>query len=534
VANIMDRRILIKLSIVCLAVLSALILFRCTAKKDGTRLVQQGNPPSYSPYPAGVIPGDLELEIQRVELEVDQVEHQALAQWRALPINAGTRAKQIQILGKLLLFDKSLSVNKNQACSFCHTPETAFTGPISSINATTVAYPGSVHYRFGHRKPQSYTYATYYPPLHYNETQQDFYGGNFWDMRATGHKLQNSAAEQATDPPLDPQEMGLPDSACVVYRLSQSEYRPLFETVWGPQAFAINWPGNVEQVCNTPGPPPQNDPLPVHLNPEDRNRSNTTYDQFGLSISAYEAVPEVSPFTSKFDYAVAHTDKQVLTADEQAGWELFHSKANCNTCHLDGTENPGTKGLGKITTGNAASVAPLFTDFTSTNIGVPRNPALAYYYEDKPDPFGFTPNPLGFKFIDLGVGGFLRGPTSCFPPGSSCNPNSDWASLADQFDGKMQVPSLRNVDKRPSPDFVKAYMHNGYFKSLKEVVHFYNTRDALKRCDGPNSTGEKVTCWPAPEVAQNVNKTIGNLGLTDKEEDQLVAFMQALTDGYKP
>jgi cytochrome c peroxidase len=42
--------------------------------------------------------------------------------------------------------------------------------------------------------------------------------------------------------------------------------------------------------------------------------------------------------------------------------------------------------------------------------------------------------------------------------------------------------TLRNVDKRPRPDFVKAYGHNGYFKSLKEIVHFYNTRDTLPRC----------------------------------------------------
>ena len=84
---------------------------------------------------------------------------------------------------------------------------------------------------------------------------------------------------------------------------------------------------------------------------------------------------------------------------------------------------------------------------------------------------------------------------------------------------------------RPSPNFVKAYMHNGYLKSLKEVVHFYNTRDKLPRCR-PGAPGEKVTCWPAPEVPANENKVIGNLKLTDKEEDQIVAFMKTLTDGY--
>src|SRR5471032_348677 len=50
-------------------------------------------------------------------------------------------------------------------------------------------------------------------------------------------------------------EMGLPDTACSVYRASLRPYRGLFESAWGAQAFAIAWPANVEQVCNTPGPP---------------------------------------------------------------------------------------------------------------------------------------------------------------------------------------------------------------------------------------------------------------------------------------
>jgi cytochrome c peroxidase len=76
-------------------------------------------------------------------------------------------------------------------------------------------------------------------------------------------------------------------------------------------------------------------------------------------------------------------------------------------------------------------------------------------------------------------------------------------------------------------------MHNGYFKSLKEVIHFYNTRDKLPRCP-QGAQGEKLTCWPAPEVPQNMDTTIGNLGLTNEQEDQLVAFLRTLTDGYKP
>jgi cytochrome c peroxidase len=129
------------------------------------------------------------------------------------------------------------------------------------------------------------------------------------------------------------------------------------------------------------------------------------------------------------------------------------------------------------------------------------------------------------KFIDRGVGDFLSGPN---------NINSEWKPYANSFYGKFQTSTLRNVDKRPSPDFVKAYMHNGYLKSLKEVVHFYNTRDTLGPCKGPNVPDQKVSCWPAPEVPQNLNTTIGHLNLTDKEEDQIVAFMKTLTDGYQP
>jgi cytochrome c peroxidase len=69
------------------------------------------------------------------------------------------RQGQVRTLGKLLLYDKHLSVNQNEACSFCHTPETGFTGPIQSLNMSTVSYPGSVRTRFSNRKPQSYMYA---------------------------------------------------------------------------------------------------------------------------------------------------------------------------------------------------------------------------------------------------------------------------------------------------------------------------------------------------------------------------------------
>jgi cytochrome c peroxidase len=487
-----------------------------------------GNPWSASTDAAqSSAPADMEKELRRVEADIDKIFADTLAELPSIPSDAGNRMKRMQTLGKLLLFDKQLSVNRNQACTFCHMPETDFTGPISILNQTTVAYPGSVRdpsgdparSRYGRRKPQSYTYAAYYPALQYREKQADFYGGNFWDLRATGFALQSPAAEQAQGPPVDPNEMGMIDTACVVRRLSQSPYKSFFELVWGKQAFRIDWPSDSDQVCSTPGPPPKDVPLPVHLSAEDRGRSNATYDQFALAIAAYEAAPDISPFTSKFDYALAHADEKVLTVPEQAGWDLFRGKAKCNTCHLDGTENVARA----ITPGNAASAAPLFTDFTSSNLGVPRNSAIPFFNQNKADRYGYVANPAGSAFVDIGVGGFLKDP--------QLNPNAAWTRLAPNFDGKFQVSTLRNVDKRPRPDFVKAYMHNGYFKSLKEVVHFYNTRDKLPRCQ-PGAPGEKVSCWPDPEVPQNKDTTIGNLGLTNEQEDQIVAFLQTLTDGY--
>ena len=141
-----------------------------------------------------------------------------------------------------------------------------------------------------------------------------------------------------------------------------------------------------------------------------------------------------------------------------------------------------------------------------------------------------SPNLAGGVYVDSGVGSFLRTLQS---DSGQLNPDSEWIKLAPKFEAKIQVPTLRNVDMRPTPSFVKAYMHNGYFKSLKEVVHFYNTRDVLPKCNADDA-GEKVTCWPAPEDSTNVNKRqLGNLGLTDEEEDALVAFLKTLTDGYK-
>ena len=201
-------------------------------------------------------------------------------------------------------------------------------------------------------------------------------------------------------------------------------------------------------------------------------------DLIAQAIAAYESSREVNAFSSKYDAYLAGAAK--LTSREERGLSLFAGKANCKACH---PHEPAPDGS-----------PPLFTDFTYDNVGTPRNANNPFYQA------GHSVNPDGANYRDLGLGAVLKEQT--------------------QF-GKVKVPTLRNVAKRPHPQFVKSYLHNGTFKSLKDVVRFYNRRDTT-----PDA-------FKGPEVEENVNREeLGNLGLTDAEEDDVVAFLETLSDGY--
>jgi len=410
-------------------------------------------------------------------------------------------------LGKAIFFDINLSINQNQSCAVCHTPEAGWTGPISEVNAAGSVYPGSIEGRFGNRKPPSSAYATPSPILHFvvekpnnkNKREALFIGGNFWDGRATGEKLGNPAADQAQGPFLNPLEQGLPDSACVVYRVCMpvvpGDYPTLFKDDWRPGLCSISWPNDIELACASEG-------ARIVLSDEDRAKADQAYDEIALSIAEYEGSAEVNAYTSKFDYFLR--GMATLSKQEKMGLNLFKSKAKCANCHI---LDPGPAGE-----------PPLLTDFTFDNLGVPRNPENPFY-----DQIQFNPFPDGEDWIDEGLGAFLA-------------TRPEYEQFADANYGKQKVPTLRNVDKRPYPEFEKAYAHNGYFKSLKSIVHFYNTRDTKPVCPDPftkEADALALNCWPEPEVAANVNTSeLGNLRLTDAQEDAIVAFMQTLSDGY--
>lgn len=369
----------------------------------------------------------------------------------------------LELLGKELFFDK-ISEPSWMSCASCHSPKTGWTGPVAGINLHGAVYRGAVPQRFGNRKPPSSAYATLSPIFHYDEEEGLFVGGNFWDGRATGEKLGNPAADQAQGPFLNPVEQNNPSPGVVCEKVAAAKYAPLFEEVWGP--------GSLDCV----------------------NAVYSVYDQIALSIAAYEDSSEVNQFSSKYDYYLMGLVE--LTEQEIWGLELFDGKAMCAACH---PSQPGT-----------GDVPPLFTDFTFDNLGVPKNPENPFYKMDEVYLDDGSPiNPEGAAWIDLGLGGFLM------------TTRPEWYDKVEENVGKHKVPTLRNVDKRPGKGFPKAYVHNGVFKTLKEVVHFYNTRD--------------VESWPPPEVSQNVNDDeLGDLGLTADEEDAIVAFLKTLSDGFKP
>ena len=157
-----------------------------------------------------------------------------------------------------------------------------------------------------------------------------------------------------------------------------------------------------------------------------------------------------------------------FTAAEQNGRQLFNSKAQCNVCHA------------------TPRGSEVFSNFVYHNIGAPASPGNPFLYLDS------NLNPQGVAFVDLGLGAVVDDVRE---------------------NGKFRTPSLRNVA------LTAPYMHNGALATLTDVVNFYNRRDI-----------DRI----APEVDQNVfnGAAIGNLGLTATEIQDLIAFLNTLTDGY--
>ena len=188
------------------------------------------------------------------------------------------------------------------------------------------------------------------------------------------------------------------------------------------------------------------------------------------AIAAFERTQTLAPFTSKYDQYLQ--GKATLTPQEQNGLAIFEDpqRGNCASCHPDKPSADGTP--------------PLFTDFGYANLGIPKYTNSLYLR------MPVSLNPAGSAFIDHGL----------------------MATVGDAAqDGKFRTPTLRNVA------LTDPYGHNGYFFDLRYMLTFLNTRDGGQ--------------WAAPEVAANLDQRIGHLGLSDADIDDLLAFLNTLTDG---
>jgi cytochrome c peroxidase len=307
---------------------------------------------------------------------------------------------------------------------------------------------------------------------------------------------------------------------------------------------------------------------------------------FAHGVAVFQGSGQVCQFSSKWDASKYGTPPFAgmpprkgyqLTDSEERGRILYGSGPNpnnnpkfggaqCFACH-DST------GLANGT-GPAANVPILtrgkntFTMYCFANIGVPKNfPNNHYYFETDcaSNPFGC--NPLGINYIDYGLAANPNPSPTMNPCGVLLNgggtvfnvPGPTNGFNITQFLGLFKAPTTRNVDQRPRKDFVKAYMHNGVFTSLEEVVHFYNKRNIAVNAQGqefvfdlrfPGTIPPGYTrLFPPPEVIDNVqnvagltpanagntvatNGQVGNLQLTPQEEADVVNFLKILTDMF--
>lgn len=210
------------------------------------------------------------------------------------------------------------------------------------------------------------------------------------------------------------------------------------------------------------------------LAPSDDGAPSSVYEAYDLmadAIAAFERSSIFNRFDSKFDAVMA--GKATFTDKEAMGFDMFvrEDKGNCAACHVvDKVLMPGGDGV--------TLFPPMFTDFTYDNIGVPRNTSIP-----------------GNPPADIGLG----------------------ATTGDSGDnGKHKVMSLRNIA------VTGPWGHNGYFRTLEQIIHFYNTRDVPE--EG----------YAKPEVLENVNSAeLGNLGMSSDEEHAIEAFLLTLTDGYE-
>ncbi|MET3132577.1 cytochrome c peroxidase [Oxalobacteraceae bacterium GrIS 1.11] len=356
---------------------------------------------------------------------------------------------QAALLGQKIFSDQSLSASGKLSCASCHAPEAAHAQP----NDLTVPLGGVDGKVQGFRAAPSLRYLNLTPTFFFAKDGTPT-GGFDRDGRA------QSLAEQAARPLLAPHEMANPSQADVIAHLKNAAYAEQFKQVFGNAIL-----DNPEQAFG---------------------RLTFALQQF------QKEDPSFHPYDSKYDLFLA--GKTTLDAAELRGLALFNnpSKGNCAACH---TSAPGADGA-----------APLFTDFSFDNLGVPRNGRIAA-----------TLDPA---YFDLGL----------------CGPDRTDLAARAPLCGAFKVPTLRNVATR------KTFFHNGAFDNLTDVLRFYVRRDTNPEQWyplGADGQVDKFNDLP-PQYRANVNilevpynrKPGMEPALSEGEIGDVVKFLGTLTDGY--
>lgn len=227
--------------------------------------------------------------------------------------------------------------------------------------------------------------------------------------------------------------------------------------------------------------------------------STKAFQRVAEAIAAYETTNKLQSFSSRYDQFVA--GKAQLTPIETSGMKLFMDpqKGNCASCH---TMNPKASG----------PKDNLFTDFGHYATGIPRNMAI---------PANANPS-----YFDLGLCGPER-------PRPALSANVPVSVSVESFCGTFKMPSLRNVAQR------QAFMHNGFFNNLRDVVSFYASRNSdPKRWYGPAGVANDLPiAYKANIVTDRApfNRTPSSgPALTEREIDDVLAFLKTLSDQAPP
>jgi cytochrome c peroxidase len=390
-------------------------------------------------------------------------------------------------LGRDIFYDASLSSSGKLACASCHSPDHAYGPP----NDAAVMLGGASVSRQGARAVPSLSYLERQPNFSIGPEQSD--DDNIVDltqMAALGKETAR-ATKTATQ-----------TAASAVNIVPQGGlfWDGRADTLQDQAVFPLLDPremdgGSIETVADKLRHAAYADRFVSLFGAGIFGSSQMVVSEAMFAVARYQIEePSFHPYSSKYDYWLE--GRAQLSESELRGLQLFNDpdKANCGGCHLSRPTRDG--------------MPPLFTDHQYEALGAPRNAALA----DNRDP----------NYFDLGV----------------CGPQRTDIADQTQYCGMFQTPTLRNTATR------RVFFHNGVFRSLQEVMDFYNFRDTNPEKIYPHAADGTVRKYDDIPAKYHANVDVTDPpfdrhageapAMTAQDEADIIAFLNTLTDGYKP